>query len=119
MARQLPSSPDDWDAHWENYAESAVHNPAQRMRHDFIVRLLCESGARHEARILDLGSGQGDLFQKIARALPDAELTGIEMSGKGVAISRQKVARATFLTADIVGPPGALETYLGWATHAV
>jgi trans-aconitate methyltransferase len=119
MARQLPASPDDWDAHWQNYAESAVHNPAQRMRHEFIVQLLRESAGGQDARVLDLGSGQGDLFQKIQTALPNAVLTGIELSGEGVAISRRKVPRATFITADILGPPGALETYLGWATHAV
>jgi len=120
MASQAPASRDDWDSHWENYADSAVQNPAQQMRHAFIARLLRESGgAAPEARILDIGSGQGDLLQKLDRLLPDASLLGFELSAKGVAISEGKVPRASFVVADLFRPPPQLETYLGWATHAV
>ena len=70
-------------------------------------------------RIFDLGSGQGDLAQKLGTLLPDAQLFGAELSEKGVAISRRKVPRATFVVADIFQPPPALNEYAGWATHAV
>jgi len=119
MCSQSPASPDDWDSHWGRYADSAVRNPAQRMRHNFIVRLLLQSGQNRDARIFDLGSGQGDLLQKLDGLLPSASLLGAEMSEKGVAISRQKVPRATFVVADIFRPPPALDAYLGWATHAI
>ena len=42
-------------------------------------------------RVLDFGSGQGDLFVKLRPVLPAAELAGFELSESGVAISRRKV----------------------------
>lgn len=119
MASQPRSSPDDWDAHWDQYAESAALNPAQRMRHDLIARLLCETDDTANARIFDLGSGQGDLLQKLQPLLPGAKFLGAELSESGVAISRRKVPQATIMVADIFQPPAALSDFEGWATHAV
>lgn len=70
-------------------------------------------------RVFDLGSGQGDLLQRLARLFPNARLLGAELSESGVAISRRKVPGATFLVADIFQPPAALNDFEGWATHAV
>jgi SAM-dependent methyltransferase len=90
------------------------------MRHEFIAELLGPAArAGSEARIFDLGSGQGDLLRKLDDLLPAASLLGAEMSQKGVAISRQKVPRAVFIVADIFAPPPELDGYSGWATHAV
>jgi trans-aconitate methyltransferase len=119
MSSQLHSSQDDWNAHWDLYAESARLNPAQRMRHELIARLLCETAGNSTARIFDLGSGQGDLLKKLQALLPKAKFLGAEMSESGVAISRSKVPQATFFVADIFQPPPALNDYAGWATDAV
>jgi SAM-dependent methyltransferase len=119
MPDGLPVSRDDWDAHWDHYAESAAQNPAQQMRHGIIARLLGEDAGTHPMRIFDLGSGQGDLAQRLSSLLPEAEFVGAELSESGVAIARRKVSRATFLVADILKPPVALEEFAGWATHAV
>ena len=116
---ELPAARDDWDAHWIHYAESAAENPAQRMRHDIIARLLCEDAGRGAIRLFDLGSGQGDLIQKLGSLLPQAELVGAELSESGVAIAQRKVPRATFLVADIFNPPAALQEFAGWATHTI
>ncbi|MEN3369759.1 MAG: hypothetical protein V7609_1902 [Verrucomicrobiota bacterium] len=89
------------------------------MRHEIIARLLCQTAANGPVRIFDLGSGQGDLAQKLDTLLPDAQLLGAELSDQGVAISRHKVPRATFIVADIFRPPPSLGEYVGWATHAV
>jgi SAM-dependent methyltransferase len=70
-------------------------------------------------RVFDLGSGQGDLIQKLKPLLPDAQFVGVELSESGVAISRRKVQDATFVVADIFQPPATLEGFCGWATHAV
>lgn len=115
------SSPgrDDWDAHWNDYAESAARNPAQHMRHDIVARWLGQTTPGEAVRVFDLGSGQGDLLQKLAPLLPNARLLGAELSESGVAISRRKVPNATFLVADIFQPPAALNDFVGWATHAV
>jgi SAM-dependent methyltransferase len=119
MSSRSRSAQDDWDAHWEQYAESAVLNPAQRMRHDLIARLLCESPGVTGGRIFDLGSGQGDLLQKLHVFLPGAKFLGAELSESGVAISRRKVPQATFFVSDIFHPPAGLNEFEGWATHAV
>ena len=119
MASRLPASADDWESHWEQYGDSAVQNPAQRMRHEFIVELIRRGVREGEARIFDIGSGQGDLLRKLDDLQPGASLLGAEMSHKGVSISRQKVPRATFVVADIFKPPPALDAYVGWATQAI
>jgi SAM-dependent methyltransferase len=119
MSNQPRASQDDWEAHWDQYAESAAKNPAQRMRHDIIARLLCEEADKGAIRLFDLGSGQGDLVHKLEPLLPNARFVGAELSESGVAISRRKVPGATFLVADIFQPPVALNDFVDWATHAV
>jgi SAM-dependent methyltransferase len=119
MSDQTRASEDDWDAHWGHYAESAAQNPAQRMRHDLIARLLCEDAGKDPMHVFDLGSGQGDLVLKLEPMLPNARFVGAELSESGVAISQRKVPGATFLVADIFQPPAALSDFAGWATHAV
>jgi SAM-dependent methyltransferase len=119
MSSRSRSAQDDWDAHWDQYAESAGLNPAQRMRHDLIARFLCESPDVTCARIFDLGSGQGDLLQKLTSLLPEAKFLGAELSESGVAISRGKVPQATFFVADIFHPPPDLIEFESWATHAI
>ena len=119
MSNQSRPSQDDWDAHWDHYAESAAENPAQRMRHEIIARLLCEDAGKGTMQLFDLGSGQGDLVQKLEPLLPNARFVGAELSESGVAISRKKVPAATFLVADIFQPPAALNEFTNWATHAV
>jgi SAM-dependent methyltransferase len=119
MSSSSRPAQDDWEAHWDLYAESAGENPAQGMRHDMVARLLAETGANRDARIFDLGSGQGDLLQKLAPRFPNGTLLGAELSESGVAISRRKVPKATFLVADIFQPPAAINDFVGWATHAV
>lgn len=107
---------DNWEAHWARYASSASHNPAQRMRHDLIARLLRRGGA---GRILDIGSGQGDLLARLRPLFPDSEMRGVELSESGVAISRKKVPGVLFIAGDLFAPPPALEACREWATDAV
>ncbi len=47
-----------------------------------------------EARVLDLATGTGDVALRIARAHPDAQVTGVDPSEKMLAVGRQKVAAA-------------------------
>jgi SAM-dependent methyltransferase len=119
MSSSARASQDDWDAHWHRYAESAADNPAQRMRQEIIARLLGDNAGEGAMRVFDLGSGQGDLIQKLKPLLPNARFVGAELSASGVAISERKVPDATFVVADIFQPPAELEEFCGWATHAV
>ncbi len=107
---------DDWDAHWEQFAELASRNPAQAYRHETIIRMLREMPVR---RLLDVGSGQGDFLVKAARIWPDAELCGFEMSSTGVEITKRKLPGAQALVVNLFEPSGEAARYRGWATHCV
>lgn len=108
---------DNWDKHWDRYADSASSNPAQAMRHQIIARLLAQSGG--PKRLFDIGSGQGDMLAKLRPRFPKAEFLGAELSASGVEISRRKVPDATFVVADLFSPPPEIERFRSWATDAV
>ena len=107
---------DDWDTHWENFAESAEHNPAQAFRRRLVLALLARSGGPR--RYLDIGSGQGDLAAQVAEHWPAAEIAGIELSAKGVDLASAKVPGGRFEQFDLLSGQPPLAGLAGWATHA-
>ena len=111
------SNHDNWDTHWDEYANSASNNPGQQMRHAIVTRFL--SRDREPLRLLDIGSGQGDLIAKLRKVFPRVELLGAELSASGVNISRRKVPTATFIEANLFSPPPEFEQFRDWATDAV
>jgi SAM-dependent methyltransferase len=108
---------DDWDQHWAAYAATARLNPAQRYRRRLIVSLLRDG--REPLRILDIGSGTGELAHDLQVAFPGAELMGIELSETAVRIARARAPAATFLQLDLLRKPDPRPDLRGWATHAV
>jgi SAM-dependent methyltransferase len=108
---------DDWDAHWDQYAVAAQYNPAQSYRRRVALSLLDRTVA--PARLLDIGSGQGDFLLDAARRWPQAELVGLEASRRGNEIAQAKLPNARFELVDLTidAPPGP--ELSGWATHAV
>jgi SAM-dependent methyltransferase len=114
------SGKDDWDDHWDRYAVAASRNPGQVMRHALITRLLGQHRLGEKGtRLLDIGSGQGDLLLKVRPGFPSAEIVGLEMSRSGVEISEKKIPTARFFVADLFAPPPELSTLVNWGTHAV
>ena len=109
----------DWHAHWRSYDKASTQNPGQQMRYQIAARWLTEAERSGGARFLDIGSGQGDLVQKVMPLLPDAEFLGVELSESGVEASRRKAPGATFIAADLFQPPEALRLFKDWASHAV
>jgi SAM-dependent methyltransferase len=110
------ASPDDWDTHWENFADSAERNPAQSYRRRMVLDLLADSGGPE--RYLDIGSGQGDLAVEVAERWPAAEIAGIELSDRGVDIASGKVSRGRFAQFDLLSGLPPLDGFDSWATHA-
>ena len=108
---------DDWDSHWQSYAASAEHNPAQRYRRKLVVSLVKK--ARQPERIVDIGSGQGDMVAHLRSAFPSAELIGIDVSTTGTGISRGKVPSATFVQRDLLTPSPVPEDLSAWGTDAI
>jgi SAM-dependent methyltransferase len=81
-------STDDWNQHWKAYAESAAANPAQAYRRRLIFRALDLARAPKPVRLLEIGSGQGDLSRELKERHPELELVGIDVSEMGVQIAR-------------------------------
>lgn len=111
------AEPDDWDDHWDRYDASARENPAQAYRRRLVFDLLERAG--RPRRILDIGSGQGDLLAQARDRWPDAELAGVELSRSGIAAAAVKVPGATFVQRDLLEPGPPDTELVGWATHAV
>jgi SAM-dependent methyltransferase len=112
-------SVDDWDAHWQQFANSASRNPAQIYRHTTLLRLLGQNGAGAGMKLLDIGSGQGDFMVKAAQTWSQAALCGFEMSATGVEMTRQKLPGAAAFVVDLFAPAPEAAPYQNWATHAV
>jgi len=106
----------DWGGLWARYAASAERNPAQGFRRALLARVL-EAGP--ESRVLDIGSGQGDLALDLASRLPGIQLMGLDISETGLAEAVRKVPGARFLLADLTAPLDLPEGCAGWATHGV
>jgi len=121
----MPSSrraaPDDWDQHWDDLGARAAGNPANTYRQRLIFQNLglCSPGAR----ILDIGSGQGELAVLLRARYPSADIWGIEYSAAGV--RRASLAAAHdrlaihFTQRDLLTAQDLAPSEQRWATHAV
>jgi 2-polyprenyl-3-methyl-5-hydroxy-6-metoxy-1,4-benzoquinol methylase len=112
---------DDWDDHWDRYGEAARSNPANQYRWTLIRSHL--AGPGNLGRIVDVGSGQGELTMRLAAEFPDSQVCGLEYSALGVKRS-QEAARSAgldveFIQVDLLERGGAPGLPGGWATAAV
>jgi SAM-dependent methyltransferase len=108
---------DDWDRHWGAYREAAQLNPANRFRRRLIFQALALGPG--PVRLLDIGSGPGELLAAARAAHPQAQLAGIELSREGIAAAQRLLPDARFVQRDL-SQPGSLPVELvGWASHAV
>ena len=110
---------DDWNRHWQDYSATAEENPAQNYRRELVFSLLGLGDAGKGARILDIGSGQGDMAAAIRARFPQAQVLGLELSQSGVEISQKKVSGARFVQRDLLDGSQPSPELRGWATHAV
>jgi 2-polyprenyl-3-methyl-5-hydroxy-6-metoxy-1,4-benzoquinol methylase len=110
---------DDWNSHWEHFDRSASENPAQRYRHHLLLSLLQRRGKTDRLKLLDLGSGQGDFLASAAKAWPQAELVGFELSEVGVLITRRKIPQARVFTVNLFAPPAEVAPLVAWAGVAI
>lgn len=93
--------PDDWEYHWNHQNSVASKNPAQRFRHRLVAR---EVARCNPARLLDVGSGQGDLLKMLASEFTRTEFAGLELSDAGVKSAKTKVPRADVRQQDLLDP---------------
>ena len=115
----MSSTRDDWNRHWQDYSDTAEQNPAQNYRRELILSLLDAHGSGEGIRIIDIGSGQGDMAAAIRARFPAAEILGLELAQAGVEISRRKVPEARFVQRNLLDPSEPAPDQRGWATHAI
>lgn len=115
MATDTPDH-DDWDGHWEHYAAAAKYSPTQIYRRWLTLRLL----ERRETprRLVDFGSGPGDLLDDATRRWPGTGLLGLELSATGIDLAKEKVPGAEFIQANLESGEAPDERFVGWGTHA-
>ena len=78
MPEPTTGTHDDWDTHWDQYADAARENPAQRMRHEIISALLTVSAKGGQARVFDIGSGQGDMVELLSKLEPGSAVSIVD-----------------------------------------
>src|SRR5207247_6952487 len=91
----------------------------QNYRREIILSLLDITGAGEDSRIIDIGSGQGDMAAAIRARFPAAEVLGLELAQAGVEISRRKVPGAHFVQRNLLDASEPADDQRAWATHAV
>jgi len=105
----------DWDSHWESFDELTSLNPGQIYRHELILR---ELNISTTDRVLDIGSGQGDLIQRMLEREASATFVGLEQSEVGIQLAKRKVPLVRFISCDLRIAQSIPDLY-GWATKAV
>lgn len=113
------SSRDDWDRHWDDYSQCAQDNPALDYRRRVIFSLLGLQGSGADVRLLDIGSGQGDLAAAVLAKFSSADFLGLELSQPGVDISTKRVPGARFVQRNLLEQITVSPEQRNWATHAV
>jgi SAM-dependent methyltransferase len=117
--QQSPMSAAAWGEHWRHYTQAAERNPAQKYRRRLVCKLLSRYGCSDNRRILDIGSGQGDLVRDLRQAFPTAEIAGLELSAAGVNIASEKTPSARFFQRDLLDQFVDPATLHRWAQYAV
>jgi SAM-dependent methyltransferase len=114
---QAVGAGDDWDGHWIEFSAANERNPAQDYRRMITLFLVSRFGTPD--RVLDIGSGSGELLAEAAVRWPAAQLRGLELSPVGVAESQRKVPTAQTRVCDLLRDPVTERGEAAWATHAV
>jgi trans-aconitate methyltransferase len=108
---------DDWDSHWSDLGDAARLNPAQDYRRRLCLELLGRHG--DPRRLLDIGSGTGELLGAALRRWPRTSMLGLEMSRVGVEQASLAYPEARFEVCDLLDGAGDAGDHRAWATHAV
>jgi len=117
VADVAPAVDPDWDSHWQHFDLATQRNPAELMRFRLVSRFLGVSDL--PARVVDIGSGQGELVSILCKRYPRAAVLGLELSATGVSLGQARAPSARFLQWDLLSdrPPPA--EWTRWATRAV
>lgn len=110
----------DWDAHWSEYVDAVDMNPTQVYRRRLLNKAIRTRfpSSGEGLRLVDLGSGTGDLARVILADFPGAKVLGLENSSSGVELAAQAEPRARFLQKNLMEPQTPADEDRGWANVA-
>jgi SAM-dependent methyltransferase len=111
------AQPDDWDRHWRDLERVTSVNPAQKYRRQLVVAALKLDEAA-SPKLLDIGSGLGDLMVDVHAIYPEAAMLGLELSKNGVKIATRRLPQVKFLQCDLIAGNNNPGPYEAFATHA-
>ena len=109
---------DDWDRHWKDIENTMALNPAHEYRRFIVFRNL-NLASVPSPRVLDVGSGLGDLLIALSDQYPEVPKLGLELAQTGVDIANRRLPQATFLQRDLIAGNEGPGVYAKFATHAV
>jgi SAM-dependent methyltransferase len=95
-----------------------VRDAAGRTTYEAFVDTVVQN-ASPDARILELGCGDGIVLAMLAERLPNAELTGVDAVSPDIEIARRRVPSATLLAGDFTTLPFPVASYQCIIAHLV
>jgi SAM-dependent methyltransferase len=115
----MSSARDDWNQHWYDYSDSAEQNPGQNYRRELVLSLLGVQGAGEGMRIIDIGSGPGDMAAALRARFPKAQIMGLDLSHPASRFRGAKFQTLDSFSRKPLDPTIPSDDQKGWATHAV
>ena len=89
-----------YDEVWQRYAHLDAASPASFHRRRLIAKLAAET-APGAGEVLDVGCGQGELLGELGRRLPNARLSGADVSEQSLSDSRRRSAGSELFALDL------------------
>src|SRR5206468_1095052 len=112
MNAKAASAHDDWNRHWQAYANNNALNPAQAYRRRLILHALdLPRAASAQTRLLEVGCGQGELSAELAQRYPNLQLLGVDLSPVSVSIAQGRVPGGAFYRQDLLQRNALPEKY--------
>lgn len=108
-----------WDELWETLAPAHAASPGLALRVQLIRRSLAHRASDGPMRVVDFGCGPGELLRQLELLFPDAELAGVDASGRALERARQRTSRSRLFQVDLEGERALPASLRGWATHLV
>lgn len=93
----------DYSEYWDRLRKSIKYQPSNRFRCFLVRELLQSADIVESAHIVDVGCGDGDLLTFAASVLPQAHLTGVDISEEQIALNAMQYPNIAFARFDAGG----------------
>jgi 2-polyprenyl-3-methyl-5-hydroxy-6-metoxy-1,4-benzoquinol methylase len=94
---------DDWNAIWGTIGEDMSNNPAQSYRRRLVLGKVKRLAPKS---IIDIGCGQGELLEDLHKVMPNAQLSGIDLSDQAIAAISRRMPGVHAMAVDLTASEG-------------